>query len=707
MANDAHGAFGRLAELILAERDRWFLWSPVALGVGILVYFGLPAEPPAWPAPAVALAAALAAYLLRRQGGLAVFLLALALIAAGFAAAEQRVRALDAPLLAREVGPGAVEGRIVAVEQREHDAVRLLLDHVRIEDVAPEAAPLRVRITVRAKQRPTLGPGDWVNLWAVLAPPSGPVAPGSFDFAREAYFDRVGASGYALGSPRLIAPPGAAPDGGFALGLNALRQRLTERILRARPGAEGAVAAALLTGERGAIPEAALKAMRDAGLAHLLAISGLHLGLVAGLVFLAMRALLAAVEPVALRFPIKKWAAGITILAAFAYLLVSGASVPTQRAFLMTGVVLLAVLLDRTSLSMRLIAWAAIAVLLAAPESLLGPSFQMSFAAVMALIATYEAARGGLARWQASARFGFRPVIYLAGVALTSIVAGLATAPFSAYHFDRIADYGLLANLAAVPLTAFWVMPWGIASFLLMPLGWEGLALAPMGWGIGAILWVARTVASLGGAVTLVPAMPNAALLLMVAGGLWLCLWRRRWRVLGVGALAAGIALAPFADEPDILVDGSGKLFGVVTAEGGLALSSKRRARFAAEIWLRRFGVPAPAPWPEDGASVDGSLACDDMGCIYRANGRTAALVGDEAALEEDCGIADVIVSAVPVRAPCAAPVVVDRFDLWREGAHAVWLGADAVRVESVAGVQGRRPWTVRRGYEPEPEDAP
>lgn len=705
MGHDGRGAAFRLWSLILAERDRWFLWSPVALGSGIALYFALPVEPPPWPAVLVAATSALAALLLRRRGNAVVLLIGLALLAAGFAVAQQRVRALDGPVLGREVGPGTVEGRIVAVEQRDHGAVRLLLDHPSIEGVAPAATPERVRVTVRAKDRPALAPGEWVDLWAVLAPPAGPVAPGAFDFAREAYFDRVGASGYALGAPRLIASPPKAPHGGFALWLNGLRQRLAERITAAREGPEGAVAAALLVGERGAIPEESLAAMRDAGLAHLLAISGLHVGLVAGLIFLAVRALLAAIEPVALRYPIKKWAAFVTILAAFAYLLVSGASVPTQRAFLMTGVVLFAVMLDRTSISLRLIAWAAIAVLIAAPESLLGPSFQMSFAAATALIAAYEMARGPLARWQARARFGTRPLIYLAGVALTTLVAGLATAPFAAFHFNRVADYGLIANLAAVPVTAFWVMPWGIAVFLFMPFGAEWLALVPMGWGIGAILWVARGVASLEGAVSLVPAMPNAALLLMVAGGLWLCLWRRRWRLLGVGAFVAGVALAPLADKPDILVDGEGKLFGVASADGSLALSSKRRARFEAELWLRRRGAAEAAPWPEEGESADGRLACDAHGCIYRANGRTAALVYDESALEEDCRAADVVVSLVPVKPRCPADVVVDRFDLWREGAYAVWLGGKAVRVESVAEAQGARPWTIRRGGVSEEEE--
>ncbi|HLB06200.1 MAG TPA: ComEC/Rec2 family competence protein, partial [Alphaproteobacteria bacterium] len=688
-------AAARLASVLGAERERWFLWAPVAFGAGILVYFALPVEPPAWPAPLIAGAAALGARLWRRHTASMLALFALALAAAGFTLVERRSDALADPVLRDEVGPGAVIGRIVAVAPRESGAVRLLLDHVTIEDLATAQTPERVRVVVRAKERPHFVPGQWVDLFAVLAPPSGPATPGAFDFARDAYFQRIGGMGFALGPPRLVAPPPGADPDGFLLWLNGLRQALAERILAVGALPESSVSAALLVGERGAIPDEVNRAMQNSGLAHLLSISGLHIGLFAGLIFLAVRAALAAVEAVALRHPIKKWAAAVALAAAFGYVLISGMSVPTQRSFLMAGLVLLAVVLDRTSISMRLIAWAALAVVAASPESILGPSFQMSFAATMALIATYEVLRAPLARWQGQGRLGTRALAYLAGVVLTTVVAGAATAPFSVYHFNRLADYSVLANLVAVPLTAFWVMPWGIAVFLLLPFGAESLALVPMNWGVAAILWTAREVAALGGAVTLVPAMPATALLLMVGGGLWLCLWRRRWRLIGVAGIALGVALVPAGDRPDILVSGDAKLLGVATADGGFALSSTRRARFEAEIWLRRYGIREPAPWPDAGPSEDGRLSCDDLGCIYRAHGRTAALIAHEAALEEDCTLADVVVSLVPVRGPCQAPVVIDRFDLWRKGAHAVWLGDDGVRAQSSADAQGDRPWTT------------
>jgi len=346
-----------------------------------------------------------------------------------------------------------------------------------------------------------------VRLRAVLQPPAEPAAPGALDFARQAYFQRLGAVGYVFGRAEVLAP--ADHQLPFGLWLHRLREAMAARILEALPGESGAVAAALMTGVRGAIPEEVMATMHDSGLAHLLAISGLHMGLVVGLLFFALRAGMALVPGLALRRPIKKWVAVGAILGALGYLLLTGATVPTQPAFVMVSLVLVAVMLDRRGLSLRLVAWAAVFVLAAAPESLLSASFQMSFAAVIALITGYEVtAERGLAAL-GERRLAVRVVAYLAGVAVTSLIAGLATAPFALYHFNRIAWYGLLANLVAVPLTAFWIMPWALVAFALMPFGAEALALAPMGWGIDLLLAVARDVAALPSAVSLVPATPR------------------------------------------------------------------------------------------------------------------------------------------------------------------------------------------------------
>ncbi len=585
-----------LGSMLTAERDRWILWLPVALGIGVLFYFALPVEPPFWTGAAGISGFFVLAILSRRHTALLLAALLLAAFCAGFFAASVRTLGVEGPILSEEVGPGEVIGRVAKVELRDNGH-RLVLDHPSIEGVEPEATPERVRITVR-KGAEAIRPGDWVRLWAVISPPYEPVAPGAFDFARKAFFEGLGGMGFAMGAPRLLDPPvfasGDTAGRGLALSLIALCHDLAARMRAAVPGEAGALAAALLIGDRSAIPPETLAAMRSSGIAHLLAISGLHVGLVAGLLFVVLRALLALIEPVALRYPIKKWAAVLTLLGTLGYLFISGASIPTQRAFIMTALLLIAVLIDRTRIAMRLIAWAAIAVLIAAPESLLGPSFQMSFAAAMALIATYELAGGPLARWQSGSGAWRRPALYVMGVLLTTLVAGLATGPFAAFHFNRIADYSMVTNLAAVSITAFWIVPWGMLTFLLLPFGAEHLALIPMSWGIDAVVALAHRVAGWPGSVTLVPAMPLGALVLVVAGGLWLCLWRRRWRLLGLATIAAGLILTVWPDIPDVLVDGRAKLFAVRTADGEFAFSTRRSARFAGEIWLRRAGRAEP-----------------------------------------------------------------------------------------------------------------
>ena len=679
------------------ERQRVFLWAPVLFGAGSGLYLTLPVEPVVWVAPAAAGLFALAALLLRRHTAPALALSALALLAAGVAAADWRSDRVSAPVLADAIGPVDVSGRVVWVGAGDGPQ-RYLLDRVSIEDLAPAETPAKIRLSVRADPDGLASPGSWLTALASLRPPPAPAEPGAWDFARQAWFQRIGAVGFVYGAPAPLAAPEGEGSGLLPL-LSQVRHWVSARILAHTTPSAGPFAAALLTGDRSAIEKTTLQAMRDSGLAHLLAISGLHVGLIAGFIFFATRGLLALIEPLALRAPIKKWAAACALVGAAAYLLLSGLSVPTQRAFVMVGVVLLAIMLDRASVSMRLIAWAALLVLAIAPESMLGPSFQMSFAAATALIATYEAARGPLARMAARGGLALRPLVYAAGVALTSLVAGIATGPFAVYHFNRIADYGLLANLGAVPITGFWIMPWGLVALILMPFGLEGIALAPMGWGIDAVVWIARQVAAQPGAVTLVPAMPAAALLALAVGGLWLCLWRSRWRFLGIAVIGGGMVAAGLERRPDILVDGDAKVMAVRGEDGQLWISTRQRGRFVSDMWLRRDGQAAVPTWPRDGKPAPGAgLRCDTLGCIQRRDDRTIAFVRDPRAFEEDCGRADLVVSAVPAWDLCSGPeTVLDRFDLWRDGGHAIWLSAEGARVESVASARGERPWVARR----------
>jgi competence protein ComEC len=678
-----------LAETFAGERSRWGLWLPVMLGMGIAVYFQLDDEPAMWIGPSAMLLCGALVIFLRSRPLLPLLLFCLMFTSLGFAAAQLRTWSLDAPVLERKIGPVLIEGRILRVEPREK-VRRITVDSLKIGQLGADRTPDRIRLRV-SQRNVALGPGDRVRLRAVLYPPAGPAAPGAFDFARRAYFQRLGAVGYVVSSPEIIE---SGEAGGIELFIARLRHDLTQKILQALPVTAGAIAAALMTGERGAIPEETLAAMRDSGLAHLLAISGLHIGLIGGFIFFAVRLGFATWEHAALHWPIKKWAAIVAFFGCLAYLLISGMTLPTQRAFLMLSLVLLAVLIDRSAISMNLVAWAAAAILLLAPESLMSVSFQMSFAAVTALVAFYEAITArNFARGERRLPMA-RGVRYLSGVLATTLIASLATAPFAVFHFNRLALLGVLANLVAVPLAALWIMPLALISFVMMPFGLEEWPLAAMGWGIEAVLAVAGSVQGLPGSITLIPAVPVWTMGLIAFGGLWLCLWRKVWRHAGVVAILIGLVGWTSANPPDLFLSVDGRMAGLRTTSGELVLPFGGRG-FAVETWRRRSGLDATmkGPKPTDVAG----LQCDSIGCIYRKNGRIIALVKESAALSDDCPKADILISRSPVkRRRCPGPqILVDRFDLWRNGPHAIFFGADKMEVRSVGAEAGTRPWQI------------
>jgi competence protein ComEC len=680
---------------------RWFLWIPAAFGTGIAFYFALTVEPALWTGLGTcALATGIAWAMAKSPAGrrpLAAFMALIAIGAAGFAAAQWRTLAVDAPVLKKRIGPVRVAGRIDILEAFEN-GYRATLALPRISALAPHLTPERIRVRLRGDQ-PAMLPGDWIEVRAFLNPPSPPALPGGFDFQRQAFFEGIGAVGFSIGKAEVAAQAGEGTALPVSHVIGRLRADLTRRITQALPGPSGAMAAALITGERRAIPDNIIDAMRDSGLAHLLAISGLHIGLVAGLLFGLIRAACALMPPLALNYPIKKWAAVVALVGAFAYALIAGATLPTQRAFLMLSIALLGVMLDRRGITLRSVAWAALAVLAVQPEALLSASFQMSFAAVTALVAVYEgyAARRLISGGGSSRGWLSRLILYAGGVALTTLVAGLATAPFAVYHFNRVADYSLVANLLAVPVTALWIMPWAIAVMAAVPFGLEALALAPMGFGIDLVVRIAETVAGWSGAVTLVPAMSSVGLAAAALGGIWLIGWRSRLRYAGAAVIAVGLLPAVFAIPPDVLVDGEARLVALRGETGRLLVSDIRSAKFERGIWARNLALADdPVPWPATGHAEGVELDCDISGCLFRRAGRAIALVRMDAALAEDCWTADAVISIEPVRRRCPATVVIDRFDLWREGSHAIWLTEQGVRVETVNGRRGWRRWVLR-----------
>ncbi len=661
------------------DAGRGFLWLPVAFGSGILVYFALPAEP--W-APALGGAAAIliaAAWSARLRVTAFRLLVVAACLACGLFAAKVRTDQVAAPVMAREATV-TVSGWIAAREEAGRNGVRLQL-LVHDMNGGPAPPPRLVRVTVRSKAD-ALSVGDAITLTARLQPPGGAVMPGGYDFARVAYYDGIGAVGFAYGAAKPAAELGPAP---LAIRLSEplehLRDLIRRRIEAALPGDTGHLAAALVVGDRGGISEATQEAMRASGLAHMLAISGLHMALVAGAAFWLIRALLALSAGLALNRPIKKWAAGGALAVAAGYLGISGAGIATQRAFVMLAVMLIAVMLDRPAITLRNVALAAFAILVLAPESLTTASFQMSFAATVALIAGYEA----ITAWQerrpaldTRAAAGVLGRVRRAAVSLavTSLIAGLATAPLAAFHFQRVAPLTLVANLAAMPLVGTLIMPMALVALMLMPFGLEALPLTVMGWGLSWVTAVARQTAEWSAGYGVVPAMPLLALGLTAAGFLWLALWRERWRIAGLVPMALAVPVALTAPHPDILIDDRGITVAVRGADGRYAIVNGKGETFVVENWLRADGDGRAA----GAADLTAGVACDPLGCVvpFGQDGATVAVAGSIAALEEDCRMAAVVVSRFPAPSGCGA-FVIDREDVDRHGAHALYAtGSDA-----------------------------
>jgi competence protein ComEC len=315
----------------------------------------------------------------------------------------------------------------------------------------------------------------------------------------------------------------------------------------------------------------------------------------------------------------------------------------------------------------------------------------MSFGAVLALIAVYET--GAAKRPQGASSLGWRLLLYVAGVALTTVIASTATAPFSIYHFSRFPTYGILTNLLAVPLSAVWIMPLGMLGLLLIPLGLAGPCFVLMGKGIEVIIVAAAFMADLPGAALDIPRPPVAALTATVAGGLWLCLWRTNWRRLGLIGIGLGIMLGMMGRPPDLLVDARGQIVAVRLDDGRLALSPWERDGWITEQWLRSAGQAQAAPWPAPGQSAGGDLHCDDLGCVVTREGRTVALARRPEALEEDCALASLVISYPRIeRCPNGTALIGPRA-LRRAGGIALWLEPTTIEVLTVRAVRGERPW--------------
>jgi len=692
-----------------AERGRFGLWLPVFMAGGVVFYFSLHAEPDRWVGCAVAGTAIAGAMLARWRPLLRGLLMAVAAAALGFASCQWATdRALPIePLPSKGVTViGLVRGVEVLPIGR-----RILLEHIRILD-SDRVLARTVRVKLKANDTGAIATGDTVRLRVLIRPPSSPAYPGGWDLQRDAYFSGLGGYGMALGPIEMLQH---SPPLGPGAWIRWLRDTVQHRILAVLPGAPGGIAATLLTGITAAIPEPDRAAFRDSGLAHLLAVAGLHIGIVMGLMLGFARTALALSERASLFWPCKEIAALVALICGGFYLLMTGVHLPILRSFAMACLFTLAVLAGRRAISVRGLALAGVAIMAIEPWEVVGVSFQMSFSAVLALIAGYEAMRPWLLRLKTApiwgeGKWGRRLALHVAALALTSLLAGTASAPYGAYHFGRVQVYFVLSNMVAVPLTAMWVMPAGLIALALMPFGLEALALVPMGWGVEAILWIAHAATNLPAATFAVPHMPAWGLIAVSLGIAWLGIWRTSWRLAGVVAIGLGLVSPAFEQPPDILVSSDARLIALRTPDGAFLQQTDGGSRFVQDAWQQYWAFGEMQPMPHE--LGQDAITCEPGACLLRprADG-VGALLFQGTRNSPFCADAAVLLSAVPARDACPRPrsaalppPLVDRFTVWREGAAAIWLNPGAARILTDRAERGDRPWVpqaqARRGAE-------
>ncbi len=673
-------------------------WLAVAFGFGIAVYFTAEREPAVWAPMALAAASVAVAVLARRRAVGFPLALGFAAIACGFAVATLQATRLSHPVLSRVAANATLSGFVEAREQRERSD-RIVVRIHRFEAPRITDRLERVRVSVRKGTAPAVG--SFVELRAYLSPPLQPLRPGGYDFARDMYFQGIGASGYALGAIRTVPAPAAAVppwDLSYDAAIDGFRESVNSRIRAILPGDRGAIASALITGKRDAITAAVNEAMYISSLGHVLSISGYHMAVVAGIVFFVIRALLALSPSLAIRRPIKKWAAAGALVAAAFYLVLSGAAVATQRSFIMTAIVLIGVMADRPAITFRTLTLAALAVLLIAPQALVHPSFQMSFAATLALVAAYQHGlpKSVFGAADRDSSVGARAALWggreIAGLVLVSVVAGFATTLYAAYHFHRLAPYGVIANLLAMPLVSTVVMPMGILGTVTMPFGFDAPFWRLMGLGIDWMIGVATWVSSLPGAVGRIHAFGIGPLLLGTAALLMICLLRTRLRWSGVALALAACLWAAATPRPDILVSADGQTAALRGADGRLTVLASGRDSFAVKAWLAADGDDRG----DKDVSLKGGVRCDPIGCIGTLReGRLASYVHAVEAFAEDCSRAAVVISPRQSQTACAA-LLLDRTELNGQSAIALrWAGNRFERTDArPPGYE--RPWARR-----------
>jgi competence protein ComEC len=666
-------------------------WLPVGFGTGIVLYFTADQEPALWAAGSSAAVALALSVTVRHRTAAFAGALAFASIACGFGAATFKTASITHPVL-HFATTANIRGFVEVREEREKTD-RIVVRVIEIAGERLDTAPERVRVAVRKGMAPAVG--EFAVFKARLLPPLGPLRPGGYDFARDMFFQNIGASGYALGHIMVEAPP-VKPNLKLRYWafIDGIREEIDDRMRASLAGDRGSIASALITGKRDAISAPVNDAMYISSLAHVLSISGYHMAVVAGIVFFVLRAVLALCPGLATRRPVKKWAALAALIAATFYLLLSGAEVATQRSYIMIAIVLVGVMFDRPALTFRTLAVAAFVVMLMTPQAVVHPSFQMSFAATLALVAGYQVSlpwrpAADTSLQARAALWGAREIV---GLILASLVAGLATTPYAAFHFHRLAPYGVLANLLAMPVVSGWVMPMGLLGVVALPFGFDAPFWRLMGEGIDWMTTVAQWVAHLPGAVGHMAAFGVGPLSLASAGLVTICLLRTRLRWSGAAMVVLAAVWASTTPQPEVYVSGDGQAAAFRTDNGRLSVLHRGRDIFAIKEWLAADGDARAT----DDKTLAKDVTCDGEGCVGRLrDGHLVAMPLTIEAFAEDCARAAVVVSARNSPSDRCEAVMFDRRVLSERGAVSLRRQNSRVEINAARPLNYRRPWTA------------
>lgn len=688
-----NGVEKRLENLLDLERDQLMLWSPVAMGCGIALWFAFANQ--SWWIGFIltCLGIAAATRLFDRESRWLRSLLWFSLLSAlGCALIWLRSWNVAEPILDKPTVT-QFDAQIENVEIiSARDQVRLTL-----HTGEKQGLPPRVRVNLPLNQmNDRLRPEAQIALRARLMPPAQPALPGAYDFSRRAWFMGLGATGQVLGKIEIL----QSPEPIFAF--DDMRYSLSHHVRSNMSGGAGAIGATLATGDRGAITEEDAEAMRRSGLAHLLSISGLHVTAVVGATYLFVLKLLALVPPLALRYRLPIVAAGFAALAALGYTLLTGAQVPTIRACVAAVLVLVAMMMGRNAITLRMVAAGAIFVLILWPESLVGPSFQLSFAAVTAIIALHEHPRMKALVSRRDEGLAKRIGRIIFALFLTGLVVEIALMPIALFHFHKAGIYGALANIVAIPLTTFLIMPLEALALLLdnvglgKPIWWlcEKLLLSLLG--------LAHFVASSPGAVTMLPTFSTTAFALAIAGGLWICLWKQKWRYLGLIPSVIGVIWMFGTRAPDLYITGDGRHAAIRSESGDLAMLRTRSGDFIRDIILENAGIdeePRPiAQWPNADCNTDScTIALEAAGRKWiilatRSNHYIPAM-----ALSAACIRADIVISERRLPASCEPSwMKADRMMLEQTGGMTIDL--ENMKISTVRQWTGQHEWTAFNG---------